>query len=226
MSLSREQQLLAERALAKVHGLAVRYGRKWPSIERDDLVGVGSEAATRSALLFEPERDAEFDAYSFVRIRGAMFDHARQVLGRITMEERIVNQILARDEPAENVADDLFGDFHRPDSPSPEETVVSGLERQVAGLVAAYLGLASDDPEEDLEQRLDHQRLVADLRETLARLPEPDRGVVNGFHFEGKTLDELAKELGLSKRTIQRVHDRAKEWLAVQLKSVARRRRA
>ena len=225
MMLTDAQRVYAELALAKVETMARHYKKRWRSAEVDELVAVGNEAAAHAALRFDPERHPEFDAFAYLRIRGAMHDHLRESLRHASLEERIVHRVVQRDEPAETVPEDVFADFHKPDSLSPREAVVFGLERNVAGLVAGFIAEgAAAEAKGDLEEQLHLRRQVAELQEALARLGDPDRAVVQGFYFESKTLDELAVEVGISKRTVQRIHARAKDWLAARLKAAAKSR--
>lgn len=60
-----------------------------------------------------------------------------------------------------------------------------------------------DEPEESRATEHKWVKLLVDW------LPEPDRQVVNGLFYEGQTLRGMAKELGVSPRTIGRIRDRA-----------------
>ena len=224
MKLTKEQQQLAERGLKKAKRMARYFAARWPSVGFEDLVGVGSEAAVTTALDFDPERHASYDTFAYKRIRGAMFDLARDVFRHASPEEKAISGIVARDEPLEPEASDFFADFHNPDSRSPYEAVVVGLERVAAGLVAGILGSSLHAGDNDIDHKLDVARHSRELEGALLSLEDPEKSFIRGFYFEEKTLDTLAAELGTSKRTAQRIHERGKEWLAARLRAAVSKR--
>jgi len=44
-------------------------------------------------------------------------------------------------------------------------------------------------------------------------LPERERALVQGFYFDGRQFDEVAKELGISKSWASRLHAKALDLL-------------
>jgi RNA polymerase sigma factor FliA len=71
-----------------------------------------------------------------------------------------------------------------------------------------------DEPSEEHaspEHALAHAELLAHVRASINSLPEAERTLLNRHYFGDVTMDEAAREIGLSKSWASRLHARALE---------------
>lgn len=211
VALTAEQQRWAASGTALVATLARVFARSWPKVSHDDFVGVGHEALVRAAQRFDPEHGATFETFAYRPVWGAMMDlaHRETFVVHATLRRMAA---LATDEPAEVALDDWLGEA----SGTGRDEVVIGLQGRLASLAVAAVAERSATPtaEETLIAEDERRRLLAALDGALAGLPEREREVVHAIYVEARTLDAVAERLGVAKRTVQRIHDRAKDQLA------------
>src|SRR5262249_1339280 len=74
------------------------------------------------------------------------------------------------------------------------------------------------DPAESPEEAVGKAELAALLRAAIAERPEAERRLLERHYFDDVTIDEAARELGLSKSWGSRLHARAVEAVARSLK--------
>lgn len=186
-------------------------------VSREDLASAGRVALIASVAQVKGTLD-EVRAYSFARVRGAMFDELRRL-------DPLSRRTRARVTAVRRAAADLELETGR--APSDDELadavgVTPALVRQ-----AIRLGQAADSPDsepETLARVPDHATstpaesaesgdLVATMRAALARLPERHARVVRRYHFEDATLDEIAGELGVSIERVRQLRQAAEKKL-------------
>jgi RNA polymerase sigma-32 factor len=213
---------LAVSAASKFHGAAVPF---------DDLVQQGYVGLLKAAMRFEPSRDVRFSTYatwwvraeiydcmlrnwSMVRIGGsatqkALFFALRRLRSRLDetkSRDDLRQELAARHrvsaaevEAMEQVA--LNQDLSL-NAPLGEE----GSSTRQDGLVD---GGAS--PEDVVMFAHDNETRGLWLRAALKRLPERDQAIIRARHLgdERRTLDDLGRELGISKERVRQLEQRA-----------------
>jgi RNA polymerase sigma factor for flagellar operon FliA len=212
-----------ERVTKTVGLLAHRVHRKFPELSVDDLVSIGNEAAVEASQSFEEERGIPFEVYAFKRIRGAMLRAAtREVFDpvNVAVKRAIQTQLELDMTPPAQV--DLETALH--DTPEKiRARTVQWLRAQAASMLAGALvaqQTGADQPqgEDAFAARDAYAKGHAKLAALLPRLPEEEKTVFEQLYKKSASLDEAAATLGVSKRTIQRVHDKLKERLMLQLR--------
>jgi RNA polymerase sigma factor for flagellar operon FliA len=205
--ITTERDVLAREHLSLVAEILRQLSRRLPRhVDRDDLAGAGALALVEAALLFEPERGADFPAFARKRIRGAMLDELR----RWDWAARSVRTECRR---GDDVADSLRMQLGR--EPSERERAaaqgvsVGQLRRiesdvvraRVASLheVAEAVGvdrLAADTatPADLLIEREETDR----LHDAVESLPQRERHAVAGYYLQDRPMWELARELGVT----------------------------
>lgn len=190
-----------------VHGLAARLRRELALHgELDDLVAFGFGGLLEARHRFDPDRGVRFRTFAYHRVRGAMLDGVRKMTElprRAHERQRIADAAPVTVQPA---------------PPTPLDAVFA---RVSAGLTTAgplHGDFGAKSPEEVL---MGHQS-VARLLEALTALPERGRAVIRGHYFEGRSLEGLGAELGISKSWASRLHTRALATLREALDSNAK----
>jgi RNA polymerase sigma factor for flagellar operon FliA len=214
----------AERDLVEINGkqLARRLGRA--SVTLDDLRSFGHEGLLQAARTFDEARGVPFRRWANLRIRGAMIDGVRQFGSLPRRVYRELGGALAADRVQEV--------YDEEDAANPATSPAAAdarLTTHLAGLatamaMGAMAGVAADDVPEadvptpaDLAERAD---LARHLRTIVTRLPDAERALIERHYFGDETLDRAAASLGLSKSWGSRLHARAIDTIARELKKL------
>lgn len=189
------------------------------NIEFDDLVAYGMTGLLEAADRFDPKFGANFMTFSYYRVRGAIYDGlrgmgwvSRSEYQKIRFEERATAYL-------ENVANRQMGSTA--DHKSAEDNIEE-LADQVSQLVTIYVtsleGLEDVQIEDKSMAQADDQfmdvQMKEHVREALSRLPEAERKLLTLYYFKEMSLQEVGKELGLSKSWTSRRHAQAVEKLS------------
>ena len=193
------------------------------SVTIDDLRSFGQEGLLQAARTFDESRGVPFRRWANLRIRGAMIDGVRQFGG---LPRRIYRELGAAAD-----ADRVQDVYDEEDATSPAaspEAADARLTSFLAGLATAMsMGTmggaegdaAAADPASP-EDLTSFRELVGHVRSIVARLPDAERALVERHYFADETLDQAAASLGLSKSWGSRLHARAIDAIARELKKL------
>jgi RNA polymerase sigma factor for flagellar operon FliA len=218
--------------------VAGRVGSGLPAhVEQADLVSYGTFGLIDAITRFEPEREVKFESYAMARIRGAIIDELRNT-------DWIPRSVRMKARQYERTVAELEARLQR--SPTDEE-VAEALEMDVED-VRKFLGqlslvnvVALDELMTDEEgggaprlvdtlqdaNALDPQAMAehGEARQLLARaveqLPEREKVVVSLYYFEGLTLAEIGRVLGVTESRICQLHTKAVLHLRTKLADIA-----
>ncbi len=212
-----------ERVAKTVTLLAHRVHRKFPELPAEDLVSVGNEAAVEAARSYDESRDVPFEIFAFKRIRGAMLRASvREVFDPVNAAvKRAIQSRMDFDmtPPAQVDLETALTD-------TPEvirARTVRWLREQATSLLATAIvtrqeGADAPQGEEGVAARDAYARGHAKLKQLLEKLPPEESALFDSLYRQNDTLEDAATRLNTSKRTIQRMHQKLKERLAVQLR--------
>lgn len=220
MTSKPETRKLIEDHLGYVRALATQVRKEVSaSVEFEELVAYGSKGLVEAAERFDPSRGASFTTFAYYRIRGAIFDGLRQ-LGwlRRTTQARFA---AAADEYLANLGDRV-----------PDQPVASSTEDRVAELgqvldnvaaifitsLAALPHEPADAAQVDASEAIEQRQARLAVQQALTQLPEKERRLLELHYFQDLSLQDAGRELGLSKSWASRLHARAVQLMARQLK--------
>lgn len=184
----------------------------------DELVAAGREGLLTAADRYEPERGVGFVTYAHYRIRGAMLDHVRDtVRNDPVLRARVV---------ARSAVDTLITTRLPPDAPPPDDPAESLAELldgmatafTLAEVVASTTALPSGTDPEEAALIAERQRFVASAIE---RMPEREREMLLRVYYEGQTVAEAGRALGLERSWASRLHAMALDQLRYKLVGIA-----
>jgi RNA polymerase sigma factor for flagellar operon FliA len=194
------------------------------SVTLDDLRSFGHEGLLQAARSFDGSRGVPFRRWANLRIRGAMIDGVRQ-WGQLP--RRVYQELRAM-----AAADGLHEAYDEEDAGRPARTPEAAdgrLTSYLAGIATA-MAVASlsgappreapdaDGPPPTPEDLVTRAELLGRVKEIVARLPEAERTLIDRHYFVGETLDQAAASLGLSKSWGSRLHARAIEAIAREMR--------
>ena len=205
--------------------VAGRVGSGLPAhVEQADLVSYGTFGLIDAITRYEPTREVKFESYAMARIRGAIIDELRNT-------DWIPRSVRMKARAFERAVAELEARLQR--TPTDEE--VAGVLDMDVEEVRKFLGqlslvnvvaldeLLTDDDGgspslgDTLQDSsaLDPQAMAehGEARQLLARaveqLPEREKVVVSLYYFEGLTLADIGRVLGVTESRICQMHTKA-----------------
>jgi RNA polymerase sigma factor FliA len=202
---------LVETHRTYAHAIAAEVAKKLPShVERTDLRSAAELGLVEAAAAFDSRPGVQFKTYAYYRIRGAVYDSIRKATW---FTARQFNEYVAQAGANEYLGDQAAGGDSGP-------ATIAELDRHVGAVVTCFmLSLESNKAPMPKDQRRSaEENLLADetegrLRLALEQLPARNRQIIQACYFENRTLDDVGRELGLSKSWACRLHARGIEML-------------
>ena len=192
-----------------------------PHVSIDDLAAQGREALVGAARSFDPDRGVPFRRWVNLRVRGAMIDSVRQ---GGNLPKRVYKKLRALQ--AADFVHEAASEEAMPTTPAAADAKLGDqLGTAAMAMALGFLSMrqteaidAAKDPDHSPESNVGHAELLTRVKEAIASLPEAERALLRRHYFDDVTMDEAARELGLSKSWASRLHARAIEGLARSLK--------
>lgn len=212
-----------EEALPVVDHIARSMKRQFgPHVSFEDLVGQGRETLVQAARSFDPDRGVPFKSWAALRVRGGMMDSLRQhgnLPKRVYRKLRALQAMDATQEPALEEA--------RPTTPEAADQALT--DQLASAAMAAAIGFLSmrgsadalahvKDGDHSPESNVGYSEMMALVRSAIDERPEQEQTLLRRVYFDDLTIEDAAKELGLSKSWGSRLHARAIEGLVKSLK--------
>lgn len=194
-------------------GMRRQFGRH---VNFDDLVSQGRESLLQAARSFEPDRGVPFRRWAALRVRGGMLDSIRTSANLPKRIYRKLRALQAMDDVQEATLDEA--------APATPEAADAALTDQLAtAAMAAAVGFLTmrdsdhlghaKDPDHSPESNVSYAEMLDLVRSAIAERPEQEQALLRRIYFDDVTIDEAARELGLSKSWGSRIHARAIEGL-------------
>lgn len=222
-SVREAERRLAEANLPLVHYAVAEVAQRVPRhVGRDTLISAGLYGLAQAIRAFDPERGSPFARYANRRIQGALLDElrssdwaARTVRSQARALQAATERLTVRggaapdlDAVAAEMGLDveavrrLQADLHRATildlDDLPEDTHGSWLA-----------GPTEDDP---LNVMLSRER-AGYLLDAVEALPDRLRHVVVSYFFEGRAMQDIASELGVSESRVSQLRAEAQTLL-------------
>ena len=188
-------------------------------IEVDDLIQAGMIGLLNAAQNFAPTKDANFETYAGIRIRGAMLDEARRSnwtprstfrnAKQVSLAIRAIENRTGRDAKPQEIAAALgvsIDEYHRMVESAASSRVLS--YEQLAG-DPERASMLPDAPEDGPETMLEGDQFREALAEAIASLPERERLVLSLYYDQELNLREIGAILEVSESRVCQIHGQA-----------------
>ncbi len=206
----RDEMFLLHQGL--VRAIAWKTHQRVPHhVEIDDLIAYGQIGLLEAITAFDAERGRKFTTYAWHRIRGAILDG----LGTMSWFHR------AKFERSE---------YEQPVASSPATAGAAAAAPSAASITAAPAAAGGRRPtrsgledvpvmsrEPDAGDDVLKREMIAFMRDLVGALPEKEAGLLRGVFFEGRTLTEAARRVGISTAWASRLQTRTLADLRVAL---------
>jgi RNA polymerase sigma factor for flagellar operon FliA len=203
-----------------VRAIAWKTAQRLPAtIEIDDLVAYGQIGLLEAIAAFDARRGRKFTTYAWHRIRGAMLDG----LGKMLWFDRAAYE---GGRYERGPADSAVAPSMPPGAIAPTPDAGAGTGRSgvpVSNPTARRLSRTDLENvhvvgrERDASEASLHLELVTFLRDLLAAIPEKEAALLRGTFFEGRTLTESARRVGISVAWASRLQTRTLADLRIAL---------
>ena len=205
-----------------ISGLAVK-------MDEEDLISAGTLGLVRAARAYDQSRDAVFQTYAYIRIRGAVIDELRS---RSFVPSAVYKQIKAVSEAyRRHVA--IHGS-----APSDEELAGSvGIDTQqlyktleearrqhflsIHGLgdeSSPLQALVPPDGSPSPQEQAERAEMLERLGQAIRNLPKRDRLILLLYYERDLTMKETSKVLGVTESRVSQLHASALFKLSMKLK--------
>jgi RNA polymerase sigma factor for flagellar operon FliA len=218
LALGEDKKTLLEKYGPYVRSLAATVRKQFSAqLELEELVAYGQIGLLEAAERFDPKVGANFLTFAHYRIKGAIYDGLRKMGVLRGGDAR--NAFVGERASAYlgNLSDREQGAGNRGGSIDDD---VMDISNAVAGLAMVFATSlegadAGSFSDESLpaDQRLELEQMRTRVRAAIEKLPEKERRLLQGYYFQGKTLEEAGAEIGQSKSWASRLHARAIERL-------------
>ena len=189
------------------------------SVEYADLVSDGIIGLMEAIERFDPSRGLTFQTFAVPRIRGAMVDALRA----LDWVPRSVREKVRQVEQAQRTLEGRLGRI--PDDP--EIAAELGMSVRELRELYAKVAFTSVATMEDLEladdlsaaatHEIEDDQAKAALLRVVYELPERDQVIIALYYFEGLTLAEIGRVLGVTESRVSQLHSRATMVLRTKL---------
>jgi RNA polymerase sigma factor FliA len=226
MSSKTSHQLIVDNQ-GLVRSLARRIHRSVPShVDLDDLIAYGQTGLVEAAQGYDSARGTQFSTFAYYRIRGAIYDGLAKMswLGRPTQQssrqQKLAGEVLKveadenPDAASAGIKDDI-GWFTRTARSLGVVYLMSHRGDAESGDEAAGLADSSLPPPPEV---LAGRELALRIHDLIASLPTESATLIRALYFEGLTLEEAGKRIGVSKAWACRLHARTLEQLGRSLR--------
>ena len=218
--------------------VAGRVGSGLPAhVEQADLISYGTFGLIDAITRYEPTREVKFESYAMARIRGAIIDELRNtdwIPRSVRMKARAFERAVAdleaklrRSPTDEEVADELDMDVEDVRKFLGQLSLVNvvALDELLVdddGGSSPRLGDTLQDPSAlDPQAMAEHGEARQLLARAVEQLPEREKVVVSLYYFEGLTLADIGRVLGVTESRICQLHTKAVLHLRTKLADIA-----
>lgn len=221
----RDELVLAH--MPQVRWMAHEMARKIPcNVDEEDLYQAGLEALIPTADRFEPDKGKKFWTYANFRVRGAMLDYLRLIDTVPRTGRRLQKQALEFRHKYKQKFN------HEPS----DSEIAKALEIPLARWLKwkPYICVCVHDTKildgeqgvverefKDLKSLPDDNARVAEIRRhlkiALDKLPERYREVMVQYFFQGRTLKEAGKSLGIAESRASQIRTASLEIMRLDL---------
>lgn len=196
-------------------------------VDHDELVAAGREGLLDAARRFDATRAVPFGAYATYRIRGAIIDWIRK---SVDVPRRAHERLLALEATAAvNEGEAAYAFRDRTMQPARSAAEAHLAEHLAAVAAAASLAVMArrdgqervgDEPAPDNpEEAFARAEFLAHVQRALDQLPHEAASVVRRHYLDGERLEDIARELCVSKSWVTRLLTRTTARLARRLRA-------
>lgn len=191
------------------------------TISIEDITGYGVEGLINAVERFSPLKNARFETYALIRIRGAILDKirsqdflprsVRKKIKEIKQAAEVLKQNLGRTPTSGEIADYLDMEVDKVNAIISEDVTITSIydKKGSSDDSMEIIDTIEDSNKLNPQERMEEKNVKSDLQRALQRLPERERVLMVLYYQENMTMKEIGETLEMSESRICQLHAQA-----------------
>lgn len=191
------------------------------TISVEDITGYGVEGLINAVERFSPLKNARFETYALIRIRGAILDKirsqdflprsVRKKIKEVKQVAEILKQEYGRVPTSSEIANYLNMDVEKVNTIMAEDVTITSIydKRGSSEDSMEIIDTIEDSTKLNPQERLEEKNVKTDLQKALLRLPERERVLMVLYYQENMTMKEIGATLNMSESRVCQLHAQA-----------------
>lgn len=191
------------------------------TISIEDITGYGVEGLINAVERFSPLKNARFETYALIRIRGAILDKVRsqdflprsvrKKIKDVKQAAEVLKQEYGRTPTSSEIAQYLDMDVDKVNTILSEDITVTSIydKRGSSEDSMEIIDTIEDSNKLNPQERLEEKNVRTDLQRALQRLPERERVLMVLYYQENMTMKEIGSTLNMSESRVCQLHAQA-----------------
>jgi len=197
--------------------------------DMEDMISAGTLGLVRAARAYDPDKDAEFGTYAYIRIRGAIIDELRAksfVPPTVHKQLRQIQDACER-MTARTGRTPSDAELAREVGLSPEQLYRTFQQARKQQFLSIH-GLTGDSPVMSSlvpvdksplpDAQMERKELMARMAGAIRELPERDRVLLLLYYERDLSMKEIAEVLEITESRVSQLHAGALFKLSVKLR--------
>lgn len=188
------------------------------TISIEDITGYGVEGLINAVERFSPLKNARFETYALIRIRGAILDKirsqdflprsVRKKIKDIKQATETLKQQLGRTPTTGEIANYLDMDVDKVNTIISEDITITSIydKRGSSEDSMEIIDTIEDSNKPNPQEVLEEKNVRTDLQRALQRLPERERVLMVLYYQENMTMKEIGETLNMSESRVCQLH--------------------
>ena len=176
-------------------------------VDREDFIQNANIGLMDAMSRYDPERGVAFHLYAKPRVRGAVFNGLKAILGDrpAPQDGRFAERLeTMRGDAAQSAFDEVIGSI-----------IGLGIGYLIEETARSGAGEALD-----ASSYAESRQIESRVAQAVARLPERLRAIIRSHYFEHKPFQDIAAEMGVTKGRVSQLHHAALEKMRETLRSL------
>lgn len=191
------------------------------TISVEDITGYGVEGLINAVERFSPLKNARFETYALIRIRGAILDKirsqdflprsVRKKIKDVKQAAEVLKQEYGRVPTSSEIANYLDMDVEKVNTIMAEDVTITSIydKRGSSEDSMEIIDTIEDSNKLNPQERLEEKNVKTDLQKALLRLPERERVLMVLYYQENMTMKEIGTTLNMSESRVCQLHAQA-----------------
>ena len=191
------------------------------TISVEDITGYGVEGLINAVERFSPLKNARFETYALIRIRGAILDKirsqdflprsVRKKIKQVKQAAEVLKQEYGRIPTSSEIANYLDMDVEKVNTIMAEDVTITSIydKRGSSDDSMEIIDTIEDSTKLNPQERLEEKNVKTDLQKALLRLPERERVLMVLYYQENMTMKEIGATLNMSESRVCQLHAQA-----------------
>ena len=219
-----ERDALIEKYLPYATSISSKLIRTLPSeVDFDDVLCNARLGLLEAAKRYDAKYGVDFRTFAYYRIKGAIYDGLRKtgwiprsLYSRIKFEQAANEYLEANEKRA-----DSKSDFYRKELGQLNDSINSVASIYVMSIDSMEdFEVEDHEAKKDIERKAEFQKIKERVCDAIESLPDKERKLIKMYYFQNKTMEEIGKQLSLSKSWTSRLHARGLELLFKKVSSM------